>query len=260
MGDEIEGSMKLASRAFRALLPGLVLALTACGDDVAALRRRAEARVLERQIENLREMIESASANRLLKQDWLAIAVDETAVKSVIEAGLPLEAVIAKRYRVRVDTAEASFRSGASLVRLHAKVVDEQSDRHADVVYQGGLDDIAVSVDGRLRTRILIDHVEIPELHAGGTDASALAGIAGQLAGRNLETLQAMVPAVAIPVRLQQSLSIDGLGDGPVQVDPGELPVQASVARVLPLSGRLWVFLEVKAGPWRERTAQGTVR
>jgi hypothetical protein len=198
-------------------------------------------------------MIGSTSENRLVKPDWLAIAVDETAVKSVIGVGLPLETVIARRYRVRVDAAEASFRSGSSLVRLHAHVADEKSDRQADVIYQGGLDDITVGADGRLRTRVLIDHVEIPEAHAGGADAGALAAIAEQLAGRNLETLQGMVPAVAIPVRLQQSLSIDGLGDGPVQVDPGELPVQASIARVLPLSGRLWVFLEVKAGPWRGR-------
>ena len=48
---------------------------------------------------------------------------------------------------------------------------------------------------------------------------------------------------------LQQNLAIEGLGDGPVQVDAGELPVTATVARVLPLSGRLWVFLEVKDGP-----------
>ena len=33
---------------------------------------------------------------------------------------------------------------------------------------------------------------------------------------------------------------------------PVEIPVNATVARVLPLSGRLWVFLDVQTGPWRK--------
>ena len=93
----------------------------------------------------------------------------------------------------------------------------------------------------------------VPEVEAGGSNARGIAAVAEHLAGRNLEMLQGRIPDLAIPVRLQQNLSIDGLGDGPVQVDPGELPVRAAVARVLPLSGRLWVFLDVKIGPWRER-------
>jgi hypothetical protein len=123
------------------------------------------------------------------------------------------------------------------------------------VVYDGGLDDIEVGRDGRLRTRVLIDNVELAEGQQAGADASALASMAVKLAGQNLEILQGLIPDLAIPVRLEQTIAIDGLGDGPVQVDPGELPVNATVARVLPLSGRLWVFLEVTTGPWRERPA-----
>jgi hypothetical protein len=99
----------------------------------------------------------------------------------------------------------------------------------------------------------MVDHIEVPAAQTGGKDSRAIAALAEQLAGRNLQALENMVPPVAIPVRLQQTLAIEGLGDGPVQVRPGELPVQAAVARVVPLSGRLWVFLDVKAGPWRQR-------
>jgi len=246
----------LSSRqAFLLLVPSL-LALAGCGEEAAARRKRAEARVLKRQIENLKDMIQSTSEKKLVRQDWLAVAVDESAVKSVIEAGLPQEGEVADRFRVRVETAEVSFSSGASLVRLRAHVVDEKTPgRQADVVYQGGLDDIEVSPDGRLRTRVLIDNVELAEGQEGTGDASSLASMAVKLAGQNLEILQSLIPDLGIPVRLEQNLAIEGLGDGPVQVDPGELPVSATVARVLPLSGRLWVFLEVKTGPWRERPA-----
>src|SRR4030095_17030384 len=107
-------------------------------------------------------MIQSTSEKRLVRQDWLAVAIDESAVKTVIEAGLPQEGLVAERFRVRVERAEVSFRSGASLVRLRAHVVDEKTaGRQADVVYEGGLDDIEVSRDGRLRTRVLIDNVDL---------------------------------------------------------------------------------------------------
>jgi hypothetical protein len=232
------------------------LSLLACEEDLGARRRRLEKRILERQNENLREMIQATSEKRLVAQDWLAIAVDETAVKAVIEAGLPQEAVVAQRFHVLLEAAEVSFRSGASFVKLQGRVTDgKRPDRNVTVVYQGGLDDMKISPEGRLETRVLIDSVEVPEAQAGGQDASLLAGIAEELAGRNLEALQGLVPELAIPVRLQESLAIDGLGDGPVQVEPGVLPVAGKIARVLPLSGRLWVFLEVKVGPWSARAA-----
>ena len=230
----------------------LALSCAACGEDAAARRRRAEARILKRQIESLEEMVRATREKRLVDPSWLAVAVDETAVKAVIEAGLPQEAVVAGRFRVRVERAEVSFRSGGSLVSLKAHVTDERSrDRQAELVYQGGLDDITVSADGRFQTRVLIDNVEVPEAKAAGEDASTLASVAETLAGRNLEMLQGLIPALAIPVKLQQTLSIDGLRDGPIQVDPGTLPIRATVARVLCVSGRLWIFLDLKTGPWR---------
>jgi hypothetical protein len=247
----------LAGRRRAAALAAVLAQLLAgCGEDLAARRLRRDARRLTRQNENLRQMIQATSERRLVAAEWLAVAVDEAAVKTVIEAALPQEADIGERWHVQVVKAEVSFRSGSNLVKLDAQVTDKSSpDRIAYVVYEGGLDDIEVGADGRLETRVLIDGVELPAARAAGADAAQLASIASQLAGQNLETLQGLLPAVAIPVRLQQNIAIEGLGDGPVQVDAGELPVKATVARVLPLSGRLWVFLDVEMGPWRDITA-----
>jgi hypothetical protein len=242
------------SRLTVGLVAVLGLALVACGESLATRRLRAEERRLKRQIENVKEMIQATSERRLVAREWLAVAVDEAGVQSVIQAGLPQETVVAQRFRVRVEAAEVTFRSGASFVSLRANVTDERSpDRKAAVIYQGGLDAIVVSADGRLSSRVLIDHVELSEVQAAGSDASFFTSVADDLAGRNLEALQAFLPPIAIPVRLQQTLAIEGLSEGPVQVDGGELPVTAAVARVMPLSGRLWVFLDVKTGPWRKR-------
>ena len=240
----------------RACALALVLPLLACAEDEAARRRRRDAKVYTRQIESLRELTTALRENRLMDKRWLAVSVDETAVAAVIQASLPQEALISGRYRVRVESAEVAFRSGTGLVRLRAKVADQESHgRRAEVVYHGGLDEITVSEDGRLRTRVMIDYIDVPAAQSGGKDAKALAALAEQLAGQNLRTLEAMVPPVAIPVRLQQTLDVPGLDDGPVRVRPGRLPIQGSVARVVPLSGRLWVLLAVKVGPWQQQAA-----
>lgn len=231
----------------------LLLPLLACGEDDAARRRRADAKVLRRQVESLQDLITALRSNRLIDERWLAVSVDEPAVAALIQAGLPQEALIADRFRVRVESAEVAFRSGTGLVRLRAKVADQKSDRRAEVFYQGGLDDIVVTPDGRLRTRVVVDHIDVPQAQAAGVDSGTIADLAEQLAGQNLRALENMVPPVAIPVRLQQTLAIEGLGDGPVQVRAGELPVSGTVARVVPLSGRLWVLLDVKVGAWRPR-------
>jgi hypothetical protein len=237
---------------------GVAVALAGCGEDATARQRRAEARVLKRQIETLREIRDAARERRLVDPRWVAIAVDESAVQMLLAAGLPQETMVGGRFRVRVDAAEVSFRSGTGLVRFKAEVRDEQRGVQARVVYHGGLDDIVVGADGRLRTRALIDNVEVPEAQADGADAPSIARVVDLLAGANLQALQDKIPALAIPVRLQESVSVDGLHEGPVQFDGGALPVQATVARVLPLSGRLWVFLDVKTGAWRAAATKAT--
>src|SRR4051812_31967176 len=102
----------------------LVLLLAACGEDSAARARRAEARVLRREIENLREIRDAARARTLVDPRWLAVAVDETAVRTLLDAGLPQETDLANRFHVRIEDAAVTFRSGASLVRFKAEVLD----------------------------------------------------------------------------------------------------------------------------------------
>jgi hypothetical protein len=232
---------------------GLLMPLTGCGEDAATRRLRVQERILKREIESLRDLKRATSDGNLVAPTWIAVAVDEAAVRALVEAGLPQEMVVANRLRVRVEKAEVSFSSGSSLVSLRAQVTDVRSpDRSASVSYTGGLDEIAVTADGKLRTRVLIDSVEVSRAQGRGSDASLLEAAAERLAGQGLEELQDLIPPVAIPVKLEQGLVFGGIGEGPIQVDPGELPVAVRVARVMPLSGRLWVFLDLKTGAWRK--------
>lgn len=234
----------------------LVVTSLACREDPAARRRRADAQVLERQNQSLRELIAATRENRLVSPEWIAAAVDEAAVEAILDAGLPQEAVVAGRFRIRVERAEVSFQSGTSLVELQAQVTDERSaDRRASVVFRGGLDEITISADGHLQTRVLVDDLEVPEVQTTRVDAGFVGAMIDELAGRSLDTVQRLAPAISIPVKFEHSLVFEGRSEGPVQVDGGELPLAAKVARVLPLSGRLWVFVDATVGAWQARPA-----
>jgi hypothetical protein len=227
-------------------------ALGGCRQSPETRRLRAEARVLERQIASLRELLDRAEKGTLVDAGWLALAVGESAFQSVLEAGLPHERLVAERWHTRVHRATVRFEGGAGLVSLNAQVRDTTAEgRVAEVVFRGGLGRIEVSPRGRLQTHVVVDHIEVAPAQASGADAAFAAGVVDELAGRNLELVEDLVPPVDIPVRLQQRLAFDGLREGPIEVDAGELPVTVRVARILPLSGRLWIFLDVAAGPWQ---------
>jgi hypothetical protein len=244
--------------AARALAFLVLLALLAwgCGDDLAARRARAEGGLLKRQVSGLRELVHAAETKTLVSPDWVAIGIEESAFREVLSAGLPQETTVAGRAKVRIDRAEVSFQGSTASVNLFGRVSDTRDpDLLADISLQGGLDDIEISPEGRLSARVAIDSFEVARAEAGGAESPLLKVLVDALSAERMERLRDLVPPVEIPVALDQAIAINGLGEGPVQVNPGTLPVQARVARVLALSGRLWVMLDVSVGPWVEATA-----
>ena len=68
--------------------------------------------------------------------------------------------------------------------------------------------------------------------------------------GGNLDSLSGLLPGLEIPVTLEESIPIAGLNAGVVQVKGGSLPLKVSLAEVIPIKERLWILLDVSAGPW----------
>jgi hypothetical protein len=250
------GARLLTPRLLHTSLAGpLALALLAgCRryDDESA-RLRAEQAVLTRQVHGLRELVALAERGSLLPRDAFAIAVDEALVRDLLAAGLPQEQVLSERYRVRVERAEVAFRSQQSLVTLHGRVTSLQApDTYVDVVLRGGLGTLAVDARSRrLRATVALDHVEVQQAAAGGARSGAVGALVEELGRERLEAFAALVPPLEIPVQLEERLVLRGTGDEHVRVRAGELPLRVAVTRVIPLSGRLWVLLELTAGPWR---------
>jgi hypothetical protein len=239
----------LATRALG--LFALLAPLLGCGDDLAARRARAEGGLLKRQVTGLRELVQAAETKTLVSPDWVAIGLEESAFRAVLSAGLPQETTVGGRAKVRIDRADVSFQGSTASVNLFGRVSDTQDpDLLADISLQGGLDEIEISPEGTLSARVAVDSFEVARTAAAGAETPMVKVLVDMLSAERMERLRDLLPPVEIPVKLDQAIAINGFGEGPVQVNPGVLPVHARVARVVALSGRLWVMLEVSVGPW----------
>lgn len=222
-------------------------------EDDSGARARAEKLLLERQIAGLTALVAAAEGRTLLKPSQLLIGADEATVQRLIAATLPQERVVGERYRLRLERAEVQFRASQGLVILKGRASPAAApDTFVDVTLQGGLDDVTVRQgSGSLVGRIAVDHLQVERAAAAGAEGPALRALAEALARERLDAFSELMPPVEIPIRLEESVSFENFEEGPVSALSGRLPVRASVARVLALAGRLWIVLDVGAGPWR---------
>jgi len=57
-------------------------------------------------------------------------------------------------------------------------------------------------------------------------------------------------------VAIERGIDLPGVSGGVVSIPAGHLPLEAEVARVLPLSGRLWAMIDVSTTGWRNSAAK----
>jgi hypothetical protein len=219
-------------------------------------RDRAAEAFLAEQIADLKGLIQRGESGELVSQDRIAISVSEAMVKRLIDASLPQETTIAGRFRVRIESADPFFRgNNAALVfqavarGLHAETPS------ARLELGGSLERVRIE-RGRLTADVRLSHFKVLDTSLGDVAADVLE----ELVRENAETLTRLLETIEIPVHLEQSLDIDGLNAGGVVARPGVLPLEMTVAEVVPVRERLWVLLDARAGPWQATVAEGTAR
>lgn len=246
--------LHLPGRSVRRVLMAVLAAFLplACGHGEADVRARREKAILERQIHGLQQLVGFAEKGTLFAPDWLAIGIDEGLVQDLIAAGLPQEHGIGERFKARLETAAVSFRGNQSLVTLGGRVGSKDNlGTFADLTLMGGLDELKIDPrTGTLTARVSLYHFEVQQASAGGLQIGLVSSVVEELGRQQLDSLRDLVPPLQIPVHLESGFTIPGLGEGAVQVEPGELPFQLSVTRVAPMGGRLWVMIQATAGPW----------
>jgi hypothetical protein len=242
----------------RVFLLGCTLALAAagiggCAGGAAAWREsHAEAAILKREVEALQELVHAAEGDTLISPRGLAVGIREDIVKNLLSASLPQEFVIADQLRVQITSADVSFQSSQGLVTLRGRVTRfDKADDFADVVCSGGIGTPQVSSMGRLTVRIALDRFEIPRVAAGGRESRVLRSAVDTLSQQSLGAIRDGLAPLEIPVRLQQQVPVAGIAEGPVQIAPGQIPLKVTVTRVMAISGRLWILIDVAVGRWQ---------
>jgi hypothetical protein len=232
----------------RALVPALALAVAACdrrfegGGDL-----RARKVVLQREVEGIRDIVTRLEhGEAMLPLDDVAIAIDDSLVRDIIAAQLPFEAEV-DRFHLSLAEAEVQFR-GSPVVRLRGSLrLKNKPDLGASVNVLGALEAIEVEpASSTLRARIEVDHIGIEKA----------AGLESVLGGSALDEVARMVrlqikdqlPPVQIPVKVQQSIDLPAVTEGPVRIDGARMPLRVAVSRVVAGQGRLWIAVHVEAG------------
>lgn len=233
-----------AARVTVLVLVGLLAACRGGGP-----RARAEGAALRRQTEGLRELVAAADKDRLFSPDHLAIGIKADLLRDLLQRRLPIETVVGDQLRVRLERAEVSLDGSQSLVTLQGRVSPVNGvDAFADLELLGGLQRLEVDLaSGILTARVELDRIEVQRLATGMLERGLVEGLNESLSGRSLGALGDVLPRIEIPIRLDQAIEFAGFAEGVVSVRAKRVPVNVSVARVMPVAGRLWIFLEVSA-------------
>ena len=212
---------------------------------------RATAESRRTQISTLEKLIAQAEKGELVTTDQIAIGISEELLGGLVQASLPPQIVVANRLRLHFESVQPLFRGGEAGVMFKAKVSSNDApDASATIEIGGGLDEFNFK-EGRLAARVKLKYFRVAEASFGDLGANVLEG----LVKANLQVIENAIPAIEVPVQLEQAIKIGGLTEGAVVAKPGVLPLAISVSQVIPVNHRLWVLLSAKAGPWQPAAA-----
>jgi hypothetical protein len=230
------------------LVPALALAAGACSDRFkGGGELRAQRVVLEREVEGLREVVARLERGEaMLPLDDVAISIDDTFVRDLVAAQLPFDTDV-DRFHLRLREAEAQFR-GSPVVRLRGELhLKEKPDLEAAVTVIGALEDIQVEQSSSvLKASIAVDHIGIEK--AAGIEAILSRSTMDEVARLIRLQIKDQLPPIQIPVKVQQSIDLPAVTQGPVRIDGARMPLQVAVSQVVAGQGRLWIAVHVQPG------------
>jgi len=247
-----------ALRALALAAVGLVGLFLQAGCEAGGPRARAESQALRRQAETLRNLIDAVETDQAFSARHVTLGIGQSLVRDLVQLALPIETTSAPDLRVRLETTEVAFESGESRVTLRGRVSRASTPAtFADLVVHGGLHRFAVGEPaGQVTARVALDRLEVRQAEAEGLRRELVETVIERLGQPTLESLATQIPPIALPLRFERTLSLDGLQAGAFEIAPASLRLRVALAHVVPLSGRLWVQLAVSASREpAERTA-----
>jgi hypothetical protein len=219
--------------------------------DPIAQERIVERDQLLREVAGLRELEDVAPGKLMDREREVLIGVRDTLLQSLLAATLPVSVDIRNDITVTVTGAQVTFRSNVARVALSGHARRGSFPRVAAIVrLRGALDNFTIDSVAGLRTRIAIDDVEIdaPTGAMSSLDPLVIAALRS-IVERSLPELTSGLPALTIPVRLDQNMTLPGFGpEGALSIEPSVAPLRMSASRVIAFQNRLWIVLRAELG------------
>ena len=214
-------------------------------------RARAEANALSRQAATLRNLIAAVETDQAFSSKHVTLGIGQELVRDLLQLTLPVETVTAPDLHVRLETAQVAFESGESRVMLRGRVSRASAPRtFADLTVHGGLHRFEVGERaGHVSARVALDRVEVRQAEAEGLRRDLVEAVLDRAGATTLASLAEQIPPLVIPVRFERTLELGAVSAGPFEIAPASLRFSVGLAQVVPLGGRLWVLLDVSAGP-----------
>jgi len=208
---------------------------------------RANMVALQHEVEGLRDTVARLDRREsVLPLDEVAVVVDDTLIRDIIAAQLPIDADI-DRYHVRLVQADVIFQE-SQVVRLRgALFVRDTPSLAADISAVGALEKIVIDNESAMLTaRIVVDHVGIDRV--AGLESILSEDALDELARSLRVEIADRVPVIQIPIKVQQTLHLPSVQAGPIRLEAASLSLQASVSRVVAGRGRLWIGIRINPG------------
>ena len=202
-----------------------------------------EETVLAQQTVALRALVDDADHGALLNFKHALVVVDQGLVQDLLRAAMPIEGPVGG-FRVRIESAEASFGDGVALIHLNGKAT--RSSLTADLRVYGGLEVVHMDpASGLLRCQVKVFGVEANRGHVLGS-YGPLRGLADALSHGGLA---ALLRFVEIPVRVDDHLTLPAISSKRLRIPEASVPIRAQVAEVKAFGGKLWVALAEQSSP-----------
>ena len=251
-GNKITRAARQAGRSIARLGVLLVaLATASCaGADPAARAAVAERDALRRELEGLDELRAIVARGVRADPAHALVVVRDSLVQGTLTAALPIT-VKPAQLEVTLERARVEFASNVTHVLVEGTVYHGTWPRiAASLTLRGALGEFSVDTAGSLGAKVNVDEV-ILRSPSGVPEAMgpAALGAMQNLVDRALPEIERVLPVVAIPVRLDQAITLPGFSaGGTLTVPPARAPLHIAVQRVASWNGRLWVVLLVRAG------------
>jgi hypothetical protein len=234
----------------RALL--LVLLASACGRaDPVARERIVERDQLRREVEGFRSLRKMEPGKLVDREHEVIVSVTDTLLRSLIDASFPVVVDLRNSATMTLTSAEVTFRANVARVVITG-LVRRKTYPHfaATVKLRGAMDNFVVDKARGLNARIHIDDIELntPTGTPAALDPLAIA-VLQSVVERSLPELTSELPAVSIPVSLDEEMKLPGFGpEGLLSLEPSTAPMTFEASRVIAFQNRLWIILHIELG------------